>query len=298
MPLPDLDILVAIHDAGNLTAAAEQLDMPRPTLSRRLTKLEEEVGARLVHRTTRRVALTEPGQELYRHARPIVDAVDAARNAIVARDGVPRGLLRVSVPGANELLSRLFGAYMTRYPEVRVEIVAASRHVDLVGEGFDVAIRAGQLTGPSLISRRIGTAEVVAVAHPHYLERRGRPERPEDLVDHDCLVGFDRGETPVKRWPLRDGGTTPVTPRAACNSPEAITHLTELGLGIGLVPEPFVGQQLALGTLVHVLPEQVGLTSGMWLVYPERRLILPRVRAFIDHAIAWLEAHPIEAAPP
>ncbi|MFT4623998.1 MAG: DNA-binding transcriptional LysR family regulator [Myxococcota bacterium] len=295
MPLPDLDILVAVADAGNLTAAAEQLGLPRPTLSRRLARLEEQLGVRLVHRTTRVVALTDTGQLLYQHARPIVDAIAAASNAVRAEDGVPRGLLRVSVPGVEGGLSDMIVAFAEAFPQVRVEVSASSRHVDLVAEGFDAALRAGQLTGPSLVSRRLNTDCTLAYASPAYLERRGVPATPDALRDHDCLVGFERGEVPRRAWPLLEGGQVPVHARLASNNPQVLVRAAERGLGIALLPKPFIRELVDGGSLVPVLVDAVGARSGMWLVFPERRLMLPRVRAFIDHVVRWLEEHPMES---
>jgi len=293
MPLPDLDILVAVADTGSLTAAASQLGLPRPTLSRRLTRLEEQVGTRLVHRTTRQAVLTEAGHTLYRHARPIVDAVEAATTALRAEDGRPRGLLRVSVPSLDVHISDMVVAYAVAYPQVRMEVVSAARHVDLIAEGFDAALRAGQLSGPSLISKRLSTLVASAYASPAYLERRGTPTSAAALVDHDCLVGFERGELPRRNWPLCNGGQTPVHPRLAANDPRVLVRGAMQGLGIAMLPDLFARGPVADGDLVPVLAGVIGVRSGAWLVFPEKRLMLPRVRAFIDHVVAWVAERPL-----
>lgn len=286
MPLPDLDILVAVAEAGTLTAAAELLGLPRPTLSRRLTRLEEDVGAALVHRTTRVLRLTDAGHELYAHARPIVAAIASATDAVRTRDGVPRGPLRVSAPGA-EGLHDMIADFVVRYPDVQLEVVTSTRHVDLVAESFDVAIRAGRLTGPSLISRKLSEVDVIAVASAEYLARHGTPREPADLSRHECLVGFDQGAVPQRSWPLRDGGTIRVRARFASNHPTLPRAVALRHAGIALLPEPFIRTELESGALVHVLPDHLRLSTGVWLVFPERRLMLPRVRAFIDHVAAW-----------
>lgn len=293
MPLPDLDILVAIAETGSLTAAAVRLDLPRPTLSRRLQKLEEDYGARLVHRTTRSVQLTETGKELFRHARPIVDAVQAAGDAVRARDGVPRGVLRISIPGSTEAMANMFIAFGLRHPEVRLELVSAARHVDLVAEGFDIAIRAGYLSGPSLVSRRLATTANRAVASPGYLEQFGVPQSIEELVEHACLVSFERGEVPRRSWPLLAGGRTPVSQRLASNDLGILLQGALSGMGMAMLPDLFLREPLADGRLVVVLPELLGARTGVWLVYPEKRLVLPRVRAFIEHTLTWMETHPV-----
>ena len=293
MPLPDLDIVVAIAEAGSLTAAADRLGVPRPTLSRRLSQLEEDMGARLVHRTTRRTVLTEAGHELYRHARPILDAVGAAADAVRAQDGVPRGLLRVSVPGGDGPIANMLGAFAADYPEVRLEAVTAARHVDLVAEGFDVALRAGSLTGPSLISRRLQTTEVRAVASPDYLAQHGTPKTAADLPHHRCLVGFETGTLPHRTWPLLEGGDTPVHAVMAANHPQVLAAAALRGAGIAMLPLVFAQTHMASGALVPVLPDVLGAQAGLWLVYPERRFVLPRVRAFIEHVVAWMAGHPL-----
>jgi DNA-binding transcriptional LysR family regulator len=294
MPLPDLDVLVAILDAGSMASAAQRLGMPRATLSRRLRRLEDEVGAVLVRRTTRQLAPTEAGLELYRHARPIVDAVETATMAVRARDDTPRGLLRVTMPiGANAHFADMVTEFLTRFPEVRVELSASTRHVDLIAEGYDVAIRAGQVRGASLIARRLYDSAMIAVASPAYLARRGMPDDPVALREHDCLVGFERGESPRRTWALLDGTHVPVRARFTSNDLSLLADAALRGIGIALLPREFVLRHLDAGTLVPVLPDQVGVHGGIWVVYPERRGVLPRVRAFIDHAVAWSRSSPL-----
>jgi DNA-binding transcriptional LysR family regulator len=290
MPLPDFDVLVAILDAGSMTGAAKNLGMARATLTRKLARLEEEVGAVLIHRTTRQLSATEAGNEMYRHARPIVDAVDAARASVRALDGIPRGLLRVTLPpGPPGGFRGLISTYMKAYPEVRVEVIAVTRHVDLVREGVDVGLRAGSLTGSSLISKRLFGTTVVAVASPSYLLARGTPMNAAELVTHDCLVSFERGEVPVRAWPVHNGGTVALTPRLASNDLSLLTQGALDGLGIALLPKEFLGTAIENGHLVPILEDELGFPTGIWVVYPEKRLMLPRVRAFIDMLVDWTE---------
>lgn len=290
MPLPDLDLLVAVLDAGSLTAAAERLGLPRATLSRRLTKLEDDMGTRLLHRTTRTLTPTDAGLELYKHARPIVAAVESATAAIRARDGTPRGLLRVTLPpGGQTLFGDLLASFMTRYPEVRLEVLAVTRHVDLVAEGFDVGVRAGALHGSSLISRRLLQTTARVVASPAYLNTHGTPSLPSDLAHHQCNAGFDRGEVPQRSWPLLAGGSAPIQPAFSSNDLRLLMSATLHGRGLALLPLEIAREHLDSGELVTVLTEHIGFQSGIWIVYPEKRLMLPRVRAFIDHIVDGLE---------
>lgn len=284
MPLPDLDILVAVLDSGSLTAAAERLDLPRATLSRRLTKLEEDVGVRLLHRSTRTLTPTDAGLELYKHARPIVEAVESAKVAMRARDGVPRGLLRVTLPpGGSGVFGDILASFMERYPEVRMEVLAVTRHVDLVAEGFDVGVRAGELHGSNLISRRLFESTAVVVASPTYLATRGTPTHPDELAAHQCNVSFERGEVPRRTWPLLRGGTVPIQARFSSNDLGLLTNAALRGHGLSLLPKQFIREHIEQGLLVEVLTDHITVHNGLWIVFPEKRLMLPRVRAFIDH---------------
>ncbi len=288
MSLPDLDVLVAILDAGSLTGASAHLGVPRATLTRKLARLEEEVGAVLIHRTTRQLSATEAGKELYRHARPIVDAVQAAKASVRTLDGVPRGLLRVTIPpGPAGAVAGLILKYIRTYPEVRVEVIAVTRHVDLVREGVDVGLRAGSLTGSSLISKRLFGTTLMAVASPSYLRARGTPTNAAELVAHDCLVSFERGEVPVRAWPVHGGGTVALKPRLASNDLSLLAQAALDGHGIALLPRDFMATDLDSGRLVPILQDELGFPTGIWVVYPEKRLMLPRVRAFIDMLVDW-----------
>ena len=293
MPLPDLDILVAVLETGSLTAAATSLEMPRATLTRRLQQLEEEMGTRLVHRSTRRLVPTEAGEALYGHARSIVAAVQAAQDAVRAQDDVPRGLLRVSVPGTQPEIQRMLTAFLVAHPEVQLELLSTTRHVDLVADHVDVALRAGQLTGSGLVSRRLARIRTVAVASPAWLAAHGAPASPEALADLPCLVDFERGEHPRTHWPLWSGGQVPIRARLASNDLLLLSHAAVEGLGVALLPDQFIARELANGELVAILTDEVGTEGGAWLVFAERRLMLPRVRAFIDHVVAWSEKTPL-----
>lgn len=296
MPLPDLDILVAVVELGSLTAAGEQLGLPRATLSRRLSRLEDQLGTRLVHRTTRRITPTEAGLMLYQRARPIIEAVAAATDAVRAGDGVPRGLLRVTVP-PDSGLSGLFAAFLDAHPGVQLQVFATTRHVDLVAEGVDVALRAGTLRGASLVSRRLYRLRMIAVASRSYAEQRGLPADPSELVDHACLVRFEHGERPRRQWPLRDGSTVAVHARYASNDLRMLLGAVRIGAGIALLPQPAIAHALDTGALVAVLPDTLGpmREGGIWVVYPDRRLMPPRVRAFISFAVEWAQSHPFAA---
>ena len=283
---------VSIVDHNSVTGAADALGLPRPTVSRRLARLEERLGVRLLHRTTRRMNLTPQGQLLYAKARRLVDAAREAEAEVRRLDGVPRGLLRLSTPTgmAFALVSEWIVGFLALYPEVRLELVATAAHVDLVGEGFDVTVRRGAIEDPSLIARQLAVDPSIAVASPQYLETMGVPESPEALQDHNCILGFHAGLVPEVRWPLLDGGWVPVTGTLQTNQVEFRVESAKRGLGIALVSQFVANAALGSGALVRVLPEQVGRRETVSLVYADRQFLDPKVRAFVDFFAARVAA--------
>ncbi len=298
MDLPEtaeLQALVATVQAGSISGAARELSVPRATVSRRLARLEERVSARLLRRTTRRLRLTDAGEELYAHARAIVGAVEQATRTVSLQDDTPRGLLRVSVPPleAGGLRDSLLD-FALRYPEVQLEVQATTRHVDLVAGNIDVGWRAGPTLDPALIARRLASSELWAVATPAYLERSGRLTKVEELVEHACLVGFERGERPATRWPLLDGGRARVRVRLASNDLGLLLGAVQADQGVALLPAGAVRSDVEGGRLERVLPGLVGARTDISLVFLERRLMKPALRAFLEHAVAWWKDHPPE----
>lgn len=276
---------VAIVDAGSVSQAARDLGMPRASLSRQLSALEARLGVRLLHRTTRKLTLTRSGENLYHRARRILDAVCEAE-ASVRQDSTPSGLLRISVPpmGNNEMQHLLLD-FARSHPDITLEVTATSRHVDLVAEDIDVSIRAGTVEDPSLYARRLMTSEVTAVGSPTYLAEHGTPTTVADLAAHVCLRHTHHGH-PVRSWPLRRGGTVPVSGPLACNDLNLLAAAALDGFGLALLPEVFCRDDVRAGRLVPVLTGEVGATSSVALVYAERKYQSPRVRAFIDHMVA------------
>lgn len=283
---------VAIVEAGSLTGAAGVLGLPRATVGRRLSRLEERLGVRLVHRTTRRLTLTAQGEALYARARRVVEAAREAEAEVRRQDGVPRGLLRVSVPVALPygLLAGWLATYRERAPDVEVEILFQSRHVDLVAEGFDVALRTGPVD-PGLVARTLKTLRMIAVASPAYLQDMPIDDLPA-LQAADCLLGTDPDGLPAMVWPLCDGGRIRVRGSLRTNQMELRAQAAVQGLGVALVTERLVTRQLAEGLLQRVLPDQVGRTERIAMVYPDRRFLEPKVRLFVDLFVEAFDALP------
>jgi len=280
----DFEEFMAVVESGSLTAAARALAMPRPTLGRRLDRLEERLGVRLVHRTTRRLTLTPTGEALYAKARLVVQAAREAEAEARRADDVPRGLLRVSVPAAvpGGVVAGWIVAFLDAYPEVDVELVATNVHVDIGAGDFDVAMRAGPVDDPSLIARTLVRNERIAVASPGYLDRRGTPASPDDLRDHDCIVAYHAGVAPETHWPLRAGGRVAVSGRLASNQMEVRLHAAIAGRGIATVFARVAAEALADGRLVQVLPDHLHRVERVALVYRDRAFAEPKVRAFVE----------------
>jgi len=277
----DFEEFVCIVEAGSLTAAAERLNIPRPTLSRRLQRLEARLKTRLLHRTTRRLTLTAAGSTLYERARQVVASAREAEAAVLRLDNVPRGLVRATIPSNMfpDMISAWFTEFLERYPEVQLEVIATSKHVDLVADHVDLAVRAGPVTDPSLISRTIVRFDLIAVAGPGYLATRGRPQTVDELADHNCIVGFHEGTTPETHWPTPGGSTVAVSGRFATNQMDVRMGAAKRDLGIALVSSRIAGPLIEAGELVHLLPGEVGRPVKLQLVVAERTYQEPKVTA-------------------
>jgi DNA-binding transcriptional LysR family regulator len=275
-------------EARSLSRAARELGVPRATISRRLARLEERLGTRLLRRSTRSLTLTDSGEAFYRHARIVLEAVGDAE-ASVRRDGEHfRGTLRVSAPPLNSSsFQALMCEFAARHPDVRLQLHFTSQVVDLVKSGYDVALRAGTGIGPGLVARTLMKSVVVVVASPEYLARHGSPRGRRDLRDHRCLTGFARGEVPQTHWPLVGGGEVHVEGTFSSNDLVLLCEAALAGLGMALLPVNLVRPHLRSGALVQVLAGVVGAESRFAIVYPERELQPAYVRAFIDTVVAW-----------
>ncbi|MEM7157668.1 MAG: LysR family transcriptional regulator [Myxococcota bacterium] len=284
MPSTDrLEEFARIIAEGSISAAARALDIPRATLSRRLSDLEEELGVRLVHRRTRSLVLTDAGKELYRRACSISSQAAEAWDAVRRLDQTPRGELHVSVSEGIE--PDLFLDFLRDYPEVSLIVRKTPRYVDLVHEGIDVAIRYGRPTEPDLYIRQLTTIRTVVVASPKYLRRHGRPERAEDIGEHPCIRRAMEDGGPMESWPLRAGGSVPIAGRVATNDLALLKAAALRGEGLVLIPWPVVRDELRRGRLKTVLEDEIGDEFPVCLVHADREYIEPKVRAFVDRAV-------------
>ncbi len=278
-------------EARSLSRAAAQLGVPRATVGRRLQRLEERLGVRLLRRTTRALALTDAGDALYRHARIVLDAVEQAEASVRKSDQVVRGTLRVTTPPMQDpSFNELVCDFARAYPEVQIHIDSSPRYVDLVHEGYDVALRGSTELEPGLVGRTVARTSTVAVAAPAYLAANGTPRKARDLRAHRCLVGFTRDGLPQTHWPTAGGGKISIHGSFASNDITLLMDAAARGLGIAVLPMLLVGTLLERGKLVRVLRQVIHAESRVTVVYQEKELLPPQVRAFIDLLVAWAPA--------
>jgi DNA-binding transcriptional LysR family regulator len=292
-PLETSELLAftRIVQARSLSRAAAELGVPRPTIGRRLARLEERLGVRLLRRTTRTLALTDAGDAFLRHARIVLDALEQAEASVRRSDTVVRGTLRVATPPMQDTsFNALVCDFARAYPGVQIQVDASSRYVDLVREGYDVALRAGAELEPGLVSRTIARTSAVAVASADYLETHGTPRSTRDLRAHRCLVGFMRGGVPQTHWPKAGGGKMSIEGSIVANDILLLLSAAVRGLGIALLPTWLLGALLRRGELIRVLPSLIQGESRLSVVYQEKELLAPQVRAFLDVLVAWAPA--------
>jgi len=278
----ELLAFVAVVEGRSLSKAAKELGLPRSTVGRRLQRLEERLGVRLLKRTTRKQSLTDAGTEFFQHARAAVESLTRARAALKQPSGRVQGRVRLSVPtGLAETLGGALASFAARYPQVLLEVDATNQHVDM--SHFDVAFRAGASNEPNLISRKVRSSSIRAVASPAYLKRAGTPRNAADLRSHACLTPFLRGESPRRQWPRLRGAAVPVQVRFASNDMHLLAAMARAGIGIALIPLTLIEADLKAGALVPVLPKHIGTEATIHLVFRDRELMTPAVRLLIDH---------------
>jgi DNA-binding transcriptional LysR family regulator len=287
--LEDIAVFVKVVDAGSFTGAADALETSQPVVSKSVTRLEQRLGVRLLNRTTRRISLTEAGTELYRKAASALTQLDEAQLDIARYQAEPRGTLRISAPTSFTVLQlrQRLGKFLERHPHVTLDLVLEDHVVDLVEEGYDAAIRVGALSSSTLIARRLAPCKQVFCASPKYLERHGAPEVVEDLLKHNCIV-YTLGRD-ARTWRVlgEDGSEIqlPVRGNAYVNSGLLELAFALEGVGIAVLPTFYVGDALREGKLVRVLEQAKLPELGVYLVYPDRRNLLPKLKALLDFLV-------------
>ncbi|HYP76580.1 MAG TPA: LysR family transcriptional regulator [Polyangiaceae bacterium] len=296
MDLNHVAVFARVVELESFTAASKQLGLPKSSVSRTVTRLEEELGVRLLQRTTRKLHLTEAGLAYYERARVALASLEEAAAAATNSSIEPRGTVRMSAPADIGILNLgdVVARFVRKYPLVHIEISLSSRFVDLVAEGFDLALRAGQLADSSLVARKIGVDSHGVFASPAYLRRRGRPKTVADLAQHDCVLF--RGRHGKSEWRLTGPhGEERVIVRGPLSADEMafVQQAVSAGVGIALLPATGVRLAAARGSLplpVRLLPEYSVGGNGLSVVSPSARFQSASVTAFRDFLVAELTA--------
>jgi DNA-binding transcriptional LysR family regulator len=291
--LASMQVFIQVVDSGSFAAAAKRLDASAATVTHHVQALEDHLGVQLLHRTTRRLNLTDVGRNFYEHSTRILAQVEEAERCASTLQTTPRGLLRINTTEAfARVLAPLIAEFAATHPEVSFDVVATNQMPDLIEENFDLALRPGQLPDSSLISRRLGVGARIACAAPAYLERHGAPQRPQDLADHNCLI-HAMIDSP---WSFTgpDGEIeVAVSGNLRSNSWPAIRGGALAGQGIALLPIILIAEDVHAGRLIRLLPDCGGGETPIQAVYPPSRHVSVKVRTFLDFLVERLHEQPV-----
>lgn len=286
--LRNMEVMVAVVEAGSFAAAARQLQISAVMVGKHIQQLEAHLGARLFQRSTRQNSLTEVGAAFYEDSKRVLEQVRWAESAVERSRAVPQGLLRVSAPFTlgTHTIAPLVADFLQRHEQVRVDLQLTDSVVDLAGEGFDVAVRIGQVVNEGLVARPLRPYRMVIAAAPAYLQRHGTPERAADLARHQCLshsVWQRRVE-----WTLRDGSEEffwPENARFVCNQGDGLRQAALRGLGLVMQPEVLLADDLASGALAPVMQACLPAPRPVQLVYAPDRRQLPKLSRFVEYVV-------------
>ncbi len=285
-PLDGIAAFARVVDSGSFSAAARRLKISKSAVSAHVQRLEERLGTRLLNRTTRRLSMTEAGAAYYRHCARILAEAEAAEQAASALQREPRGTLRISAPDSFGPMhvAPAVPAFLRRYPDLAIDITLSPKHVNLVDEGLDLAIRIGVLEDSPLVVRKLAPSRLILCAAPAYLEEHGIPRAPDELAKHNCLCNAilpwgDEWHLADKRREVR----VPVAGSFRSNSAEMLRAAALDGSGIALLPTWAIAEPLRSGALRRVLEPWEPPASTIYAVYPGNRLMSMKVRAFVDH---------------
>jgi DNA-binding transcriptional LysR family regulator len=278
---------VAVAEVGSFTGAAKRLGISTAQVSRQVSALETRLSTKLLYRTTRHVSVTEPGQLYYQHCRQVIDGIDEAERAITELQQVPRGRLRLTAPVTfgETTIAPAVNDFLLRYPELRVDMHLTNQKLDLVAEGYDLAIRLGKLDNSSLKARRLASRTLYVCASPGYLSAHGEPHSLSELGQHNCLPGT------LDYWRFQEQNrprNIKVTGSIRCNSGRALVDAALKGIGIVQLPDYYVLEHLEAGRLVSLLEHCREDDEGIWALYPHTRYLSPKVRMLLDHFSEYL----------
>lgn len=285
--LHEIEVFIAVAEAGSFTKAGLRMRLSPPAVTRAISALEDRLGARVFTRTTRSVAITDVGQRFLENARRLIGDLDAAERDAVGETTIPQGHLTItaSVTFGRTALAPVVCAFLAQHPLINISVLLLDRVTNLIDEGIDLAVRIGPLPDSSMVAKRVGTVKRILVASPGYLARRGTPKTPADLRLHS-MIAFT-GLMPNREWRFLDGRSgkaVSFVPRFEINDAVAAIAAAEAGDGITITLSYMVAEQIRQGKLVAVLDEWTPAAAPVHLVYPQGRLMAPKLRAFVDFA--------------
>ncbi|ACA84671.1 LysR substrate-binding domain-containing protein [Shewanella woodyi] len=281
---------VAVAEAESFTKASQRLGISTAQVSRQVSALETRLATKLFHRTTRKVSTTEVGRVYYQHCRQVLDGLDEAERAITNLQSSPRGLLKITAPVTygEMTIAPLINDFAAKYPELEVKINLTNQKLDLIDEGYDLAIRLGQLEDSSMMAKRLSSRTQYVCASPSYLSTFGIPHSLSELEQHNCLLGT------MDYWRFEDNGKTRnvrVKGNLSCNSGHALVDAAIKGIGIIQLPDYYLQSFIEDGQLVPLLEQNRSPEEGIWALYPHNRHLSPKVRMLLDHLTQALASH-------
>ena len=290
MDVNDVLVFVKVVQAGSFSRAAKILGMPVSTVSRRVAELEDELGVTLLHRTTRSLKITDIGSAYFEHGRTIASEIEKAESLGTNFKTIPQGILKITAPTdfGDQFLGKIVSGFLKENPQVQTDIVLTERVVDLISEGFDLAIRIGDLEDSTHLARKIGNIELQLYASPTFIRKHGEPKSVKDLLRFEC-IRFTADEE-LDRWKLKGPKgveSVEVTGKISCNNMALIRDFALLGEGIALMPYFLCAEEVQAGRLKVILKDWVFVSGPIHVVFPGQKFLVPKVRAFIDHLMTF-----------
>lgn len=296
--LSSLSVFVQVAETRSFTAAGRVLGVSSSAVGKSIARMEERLGVRLFHRSTRSVTLTGEGALFLERSRRILAEVEAAEQELTEAGATPRGTLRISLPQVRGLLMPVLSDFMRAYPDIELDVDFSDRMVDVIEEGFDAVIRTGKPEDSRLMARHLGHYQLVLVATPGYLAQHGTPQQPQDLSSHACLRHKFCATGKLEPWPLRHvpGVAEPVLRSPLISTTiESLNYVVHEGLGIACLPDFMVKEAVRRGHLQRVLDEHLVHRGSFWMLWPASRFASAKLRVFIDHMCAGLfRAHAVQ----
>lgn len=281
-----INVFVQVAETRSFVLAGRQLGLSSSAVSKSVARLEESLGVRLFHRSTRSITLTAEGAQFLSRSRRILAEMDAARLELSQAAEKPSGRLRVSLPLVSTLVLPVLAEFMRQYPEIELDLDFTDRLVDVIDEGFDAVVRTGEPADSRLSARRLGSFTMLLVASPAYLAQQGEPQQPRDLLQHRCLHFRFPHTGRLESWPLAEAETLSLPVSMTCNNIETRVCFALQGLGIACLPDFAIGRQIADGSLVPVLSGQVSRTGTFHILWPASKHASPKIRALVDFLAA------------